>query len=90
MLELKASTSGRIDIQGKAEEVEAGASTGATIYAYDMEAKEVSARANTGADVRIMAEDYLRGRAGTGGNISYRGRPKNFCEYQYWWKCKKI
>ncbi len=75
-LDLSASTSGRIEIQGDAENLEAGASTGATIYAYDVNAKDVSARANTGADVRITAEDYLSGRAGTGGSISYRGKPR--------------
>ncbi len=76
ILDLSASTSGRIEIEGTAEDLEAGATTGATIYAYNMEAKDVSVRANTGADIRVSAEDYLTGRAGTGGSISYRGRPR--------------
>lgn len=75
-LDLSASTSGRIDIKGKAEDIRAGASTGGTIYAYDVEATEGSAKANTGADVRIRVEDYLRASAGTGGSVKYKGRPK--------------
>lgn len=75
-LDLSASTSGRIDLTGDADDVEATASTGGTIYAYDVEASEVYARANTGADVRVYANDRLRASAGTGGTVSYRGRPK--------------
>jgi len=75
-LELGASTSGRIEIKGTAEEIEAGASTGASIYAYDVVSKDVYAKASTGADVRVNAEDYLRGSANTGGSVYYKGRPK--------------
>lgn len=75
-LEMSATTSGRIELKGSAEDIRAGASTGGTIYAYDVEAMEVSARANTGADVRVSAEDYLQASAGTGGSVKYHGRPK--------------
>jgi len=75
-LDLSASTSGRIDIKGKTEDIRAGASTGGTIYAYDVEALEGSAKANTGADVRLSIEDYLHASAGTGGSVRYKGRPK--------------
>ncbi len=75
-LEMKASTSGRIDVEGSTDDLKAGASTGGTIYAYDVEAKEVWAKANTGADVRVNAEDFLTASAGTGGSVKYRGRPR--------------
>ncbi len=75
-LELSASTSGRIDIKGKTEDIRAGASTGGTIYAYEVEALEGSAKANTGADIRISVEDYLQASAGTGGSVRYKGSPK--------------
>ena len=75
-LDLSASTSGRIDIKGKTDDIRAGASTGGTIYAYEVEAVEGSAKANTGADVRIRVEDFLRASAGTGGSVKYKGRPK--------------
>jgi len=75
-LDTSATTSGRVELTGKAEEVEATASTGGTIYAYDVEASEVYAKANTGADVRVNAQDRLRASANTGGSVSYRGRPK--------------
>ena len=75
-LYMSASTSGRIDVQGSADDISAKASTGGTIYAYDVEGKDVQARANTGADVRISAEDYLSASAGTGGSVRYRGKPR--------------
>lgn len=75
-LDMSASTSGRIEVEGTSEELEAGASTGGTIYAYDVTSKEVSAKASTGGDIRVNAEDYLRGRASTGGSVYYKGRPK--------------
>lgn len=75
-LDMRASTSGRIEVEGTSEEVDAGASTGGTIYAYDVTSKDVSAKASTGADIRVNAEDYLRGKASTGGSVYYRGRPK--------------
>lgn len=75
-LDTSATTSGRIELTGDADEVEATASTGGTIYAYDVEAGEVYAKANTGADVRVNAQDRLRASANTGGTVSYRGRPK--------------
>lgn len=76
LLDLAATTSGRIDVSGSADEVTASASTGGTIYAYDVDAKEGRARANTGADVRVSVEDYLSARAGTGGSVKYRGQPR--------------
>jgi len=75
-LDLSASTSGRIEIEGISEEVDAGASTGGTIYAYDVNSKDVSAKASTGGDIRVNAEDYLRGKASTGGSVYYRGSPR--------------
>lgn len=75
-LDMSASTSGRVELTGDADEVEATASTGGTIYAYNVEASDVYARANTGADVRVHATDRLRASAGTGGSVSYRGKPR--------------
>lgn len=75
-LDASATTSGRIELTGDADEVEATASTGGTIYAYDVEAGEVYAKANTGADVRVNAQDHLRASANTGGSVRYKGRPK--------------
>ena len=75
-LDMSATTSGRIEVEGVAEEVEAGASTGGTIYAYDVTSKDVSAKASTGADIRVNAEDYLKGKASTGGSVYYKGRPR--------------
>ena len=65
-----------IDVSGKTGDIEASASTGGTIYAYDVEAKEGSVRSNTGAEIRVNVSDYLQARANTGGSIRYKGNPK--------------
>ena len=75
-LTVSASTSGRVDARGETDEISASASTGGTIYAYDVEALEGRAKANTGADVRMSVEDYLQASAGTGGTVKYKGRPR--------------
>lgn len=76
VLDISATTSGTIEINGDAEEIDATASTGGMIYAYDLNADDVYARANTGADVRVSANERLKGSANTGGSIKYKGSPR--------------
>lgn len=74
--DMQATTSGHIDIRGELDKVEISASTGATVDAYDTDTLEARVKANTGADIRLSAEDYLSGSASTGGSVRYKGRPK--------------
>lgn len=75
-VDLGATTSGRINIDGKATEIDASASTGGSIDAFDLVANDAYARANTGADIRLTAEERLRASAGTGGSVRYMGKPR--------------
>ena len=75
-VDLGATTSGRIRIQGTTEEIEVSASTGGSIDAMDLTANDAYARANTGGDIRLNAEERLRASAGTGGSVRYSGKPR--------------
>ena len=75
-VDLGATTSGRIKIQGTTEEIDVSASTGGSIDAMDLTANDAYARANTGADIRLNAEERLRASAGTGGSVRYSGKPR--------------
>ena len=76
MVDMGATTSGRIRIEGTTDEIEVSASTGGSIDAFDLVANTVYARANTGADVKLNAEETLRASAGTGGSVRYTGKPR--------------
>lgn len=76
IVEMSATTSGKIRIEGESEEIEATASTGGMIDAYELQSSMAYARANTGADVMVNAEERLRASAGTGGSVRYSGKPR--------------
>lgn len=75
-VDMGATTSGRISIDGTAEEIDASASTGGSIDAFDLIANDAYAKVNTGADIKISAEERLRASAGTGGSVRYMGKPR--------------
>jgi len=75
-VDMGATTSGRINIDGSATEIDASATTGGSIDAFDLVASDAYARANTGADIRLNAEERLRASAGTGGSVRYMGKPR--------------
>ena len=76
ILDVSSSTSGTIKVEGNAKEIEATAATGGQIRAYELNADDVYAKANTGAEVRVSASERLKGSANTGGSIRYKGSPR--------------
>lgn len=76
ILDMSSTTSGTIKVEGTAKEIEATAATGGQIKAYDLNAEDVFAKANTGAEVRVSASERLKGSANTGGSIRYKGSPR--------------
>jgi hypothetical protein len=76
LLDLSATTSGEIELSGKAKEIEVSATTGGDIDAMNVETDDVYAKANTGAIIRVTANERLKGSANTGGDVRYRGNPK--------------
>lgn len=75
-VEMDATTSGRIRIEGSTQEIDVSATTGGSIDAFELVANDAYARANTGADIRLNAEERLRASAGTGGSVRYTGKPR--------------
>lgn len=75
-LDMNASTSGGIELSGTAKEIEVSATTGGDIDAMNVDTDEVYAKANTGAIIRVTANERLKASANTGGDLRYRGNPK--------------
>ena len=44
-------------------------------YAYDLEAEEVLAKANSAGSVKVFATKLIDAKANSGGSIRYRGNP---------------
>ena len=67
---------GRISLSGEAELAMINAGTGGEVEAFSLLAKEAEVRANSGASVFLNVMDSLSGRASTGAQINYKGKPK--------------
>ncbi len=71
------STSGSdIKISGTTINHASSATSGASIDAYDLESKNVIAKASSGADINIYASEKLEAKATSGGDIDFKGNPK--------------
>jgi hypothetical protein len=71
-----ASSGSGLRLIGTANSHEASASSGSNLNAYDLESKEVEARASSGADVSVYASESINARASSGGDVRYKGSPK--------------
>ena len=71
------STSGSdIKISGKSINHASNATSGASIDAYNLQSKNVLAKATSGADINIYASEKLDAKATSGGDIDFKGNPK--------------
>lgn len=71
------STSGSdIKIEGIANNHTSSATSGASINGYGLQSKNATANATSGADINIYASDSLKAFASSGGDIDFRGNPK--------------
>ena len=52
------------------------ASSGSSIYAYGMKSENVTVRVSSGANIDIFASKSINAKASSGGDIDYRGNPK--------------
>ena len=72
------STSGAdIKIAGTTTNHASSATSGASIGAYQLESKNVIAKATSGADINIYASEKLDAKATSGGDIDFKGNPKS-------------
>ena len=65
-----------IEISGTANNHDSSATSGASIDAYDLRSKNVTVRVTSGADINIYASEKLDAKATSGGDIDFKGNPK--------------
>lgn len=73
-LEASASAS-RIELMGSAESMDINATTGGRFLGANLESKETTIRANTGASAQVWVTEKINARAGSGASIEYTGNP---------------
>jgi hypothetical protein len=66
----------RVRIAGRAADLQSHVTTGAELQAYDLQSEDVFIKSNTGASAQVTALKRIDATAGTGGSISYKGRPE--------------
>ncbi len=72
------STSGSdIEISGISNKHISSATSGASIDAYDLHSKNVIVNVTSGADINVYASESLDANATSGGDIDFKGNPKN-------------
>lgn len=75
-VETKSTSGSDIKIAGKAINHASSATSGSSIDAYDLESKNVIAKATSGADINVYASEKLDASATSGGDIDFKGNPK--------------
>jgi hypothetical protein len=66
-------TGSKITLSGKADALDVDGDTGGKFFGEDLKTINCSAKASTGARIFITVEKELSAKAGTGGNIKYKG-----------------
>lgn len=75
-LDARVGEGGVIEISGSTDTQEVNAATGGRYEGYDMDANRSHARASTGGEITLVANEALDASANTGGSITYRGEPE--------------
>lgn len=66
----------KIELEGKAKYQDVNIGTGGKYLAFNLESKEVYAKAILGSVLEVSVEDKLSGTAGSGGVVYYKGEPE--------------
>jgi hypothetical protein len=74
-LTANASAAGDMELKGKAKTVSVLAESAGEVDAFDLEAENVNAKAESGGSVKVSVTKDLVARAESGGGIRYRGNP---------------
>lgn len=72
----KATSGSSIKITGITKNHTASATSGSSINAYNLESRNTIAKASSGADINIYASEKLEANASSGGDIDFKGAPK--------------
>lgn len=65
-----------IFLKGRANMVQANASSGSDINASELDSKKCTASVSSGSDIKVSVSDELDANASSGGDITYSGNPK--------------
>ena len=65
-----------MDLRGEANTLSASSSSGGDIAAYELKAKECTAKASSGANIKLNVSYRFDGSASSGGNIKFKGNPE--------------
>lgn len=76
-VETSATSGSDIEITGITNSHSTKATSGASINAYQLESKNVTAKVTSGADINVFASVSLDAKASSGGDIDFKGNPKN-------------
>lgn len=73
---LSAAAGSDLVARGSCDTLEADASSGADIEAFELTCRDVEADASSGADIEVMATERIRARASSGADVLVRGNPE--------------
>jgi len=76
-ISIKSSEGGLIFLSGQVKEQKINVLSGGVVSAFELICDSVIVKATTGGKARIVANEYLKAIATTGGYISYKGNPSN-------------
>lgn len=74
-LTVSVSSAGDIELEGKARSAEFDVASAGELDAYDLETEVLRVQANSAGSAKVSVIKELDARAGSGGNIRYRGNP---------------
>lgn len=75
-LKLQVAEGARVRLAGRAADLQSSVTTGAQLEAYDLQSEDVFIKSSTGAVAQVTATKRIDATAGTGGSITYKGRPE--------------
>lgn len=75
-LTCQSSSGAGMEISGEADNLKASSSSGSDIVAYELVAKECTASASSGSDIKLHVTDKFDGRATSGADIRFKGNPE--------------
>lgn len=76
-LNIKTSSGSDTNLNGNSKNIDVKASSGSSINTKDLEAMYATAKASSGASIKLFITEELNANASSGGHISYSGTPKN-------------
>lgn len=76
ILEIKLTSTGELDISGRADAQEAVINTGARLNAFDLTCNNVYIKINTTAVGNVRAKKMIDAEVGTKGTLRYKGNPE--------------